>query len=80
MYYIENLLVNNSSPDISHKISLNSTINGNTACSNGWGKPRWLWGSQLQVQNSAGVVVEHNTIVVGSTCTDGLAIQHQNRT
>eukprot|EP01043_Picozoa_sp_COSAG02_P001892 COSAG02_NODE_42_length_46522_cov_109.704478_5_plen_248_part_00 len=81
VHYIENVLVNNSGPGVSHEISLNSTIRGNIACSNGWGKPHWLWGGQLQVQNSEGVVVSNNSVVVGPTRgTNGITLVQQNRT
>eukprot|EP01044_Picomonas_judraskeda_P009784 COSAG03_NODE_1215_length_4536_cov_4.778703_4_plen_240_part_00 len=81
VHYIENLLVNNSGPGVSHEISLNSTIHGNIACSNGWGKPHWLWGGQLQVQNSEGVVVSNNSVVVGAARgTNGMTLVQQNRT
>ena len=68
----------NSGPGVSHEISSNSTIRGNVACYNGWGKAVWLWGSQLQIQNSAGVLVYNNTVVAGHN--NGLVVVQQNRT
>ena len=78
--YLDNLIVNQSGPGISHEISFDATIRGNVVCGNGWGKPVWLWGAQIQVQNSERVLVYNNTVVVGPRRGNGLAIQQQNRT
>ena len=78
--YLDNLIVNQSGPGISHEISFDATIRGNVVCGNGFGKPVWLWGAQIQIQNSEKVLVYNNTVVVGPRRGNGLAIQQQNRT
>lgn len=71
--------MNNTGPGIAHEISWAATVEGNTLCFNGAGQFSWLWGGQIQVQNSRGVVVRNNTAVVDAAFGNGIAMLFQDR-
>jgi hypothetical protein len=54
-------------------------VRGNTARRNGWGWNPWLFGANVLVQNSSGVLVEGNTVEATLANTEGIVIMHQNR-
>ena len=48
---------------ITHEISYDAVIRNNTLIGNGYGDPRgWLWGAEIQIQNSRNVDVYGNRI------------------
>jgi len=82
--YDSNVVSNNIGGGITHEISYAAIIRYNTVCDNFVSGPtNWLWGSQIQIQNSQNVqvygnVVETppNTFVTGS---NGIGIIQQDR-
>lgn len=77
--YENNTVINNSYGGITHEISYSAIIRGNTVKNNGWAFCPWLWGGQIQVQNSQNVEVYNNTVVVGPTGGNGLVLVQQSR-
>ena len=63
----------------SHEISYDAVIRNNTLIGNGYGDPRgWLWGAEIQIQNSRNVDVYGNRIdMTGGG--NGVVLIQQNR-
>ena len=77
--YSNNLIVNNTGPGISHEISWAAVVENNTLCFNGADQFSWIWGGQVQVQNSRDVTVRGNTAVVSAAFGNGIGIIFQDR-
>jgi len=77
--YHGNLVVNNTGPGIAHEISWAAAVVNNTLCFNGADQDTWLWGGQVQVQNSRGVEVRGNVAVVSGDFGNGIALLFQDR-
>ena len=61
--YEDNLVVHNTWSGLSHEISYDAIIRNNTFIGNGAGDLRgWIWGSEIQIQNSQNVDVYGNRI------------------
>ena len=75
--YEDNVVVNNTGTGISHEISYDAIIRNNIVMDNS-GDPRgWLWGAQINIQNSSNVDVYGNKIDM--TGGNGIALIEQNR-
>jgi Ca2+-binding RTX toxin-like protein len=77
--YEGNLVVNNDGGGITHEISYEAIIRGNTLIGNGT-RPQgdWLWGGAIQIQNSQDVQVYGNRIDM-SAALNGIALIQQDR-
>jgi hypothetical protein len=77
--YEDNLVVHNTHVGIQHEISYDAVIRNNTLIGNGYGDPRgWLWGAEIQIQNSRNVDVYGNRIdMTGGG--NGIVLIQQNR-
>ena len=77
--YENNLVVHNTHIGITHEISYDAVIRNNTLIGNGYGDPRgWLWGAEIQIQNSKNVDVYGNRIdMTGGG--NGVVLIQQNR-
>ena len=76
--YENNLLVHNSWGGISHEISYDAVIRNNTLIGNGYGDPRgWLWGAEIQIQNSQNVNVYGNKVDMTGGGVSGIALIQQ---
>ena len=61
--YEDNLVAHNTHIGITHEISYDAVIRNNTLIGNGYGDPRgWMWGAEIQIQNSKNVDVYGNRI------------------
>ncbi len=63
--YAGNLVTNNDGGGINHEISYDAIIRNNTLIGNGaadQGDGNWLWGGQVQIQNSGGVQIYGNYV------------------
>ena len=69
----------NTDIGISHEISYDAMIRNNTLIGNGYGDPRgWIWGAEIQIQNSKNVEVYGNRIdMTGGG--NGIVLIQQNR-
>jgi parallel beta-helix repeat protein len=75
-----NTVTNNRDGGISHEIGYAATISNNIVKNNGPSQCSWIWGGQIQVQNSQNVEVFGNTVVVSASgCGQGITIIQQNR-
>jgi hypothetical protein len=77
--YESNLVFDNAGDGIKHEISFDAIIRGNIASGNGWGKDNWLWGSQILIQNSSGVVATSNLVEIAGDHGNGLGLIYQDR-
>ena len=77
--YRNNLVVNNTGPGIAHEISWAAVVENNTLCFNGQDQFTWIWGGQVQVQNSRDVIVRGNTAVVSAAFGNGIGMIFQDR-
>ncbi len=77
--YESNRVYDNMGPGIQHEISFEAVIVGNEVMNNGRGGSPWLWGAQIQVQNSSGVDVARNYVEVMNGVGNGIALIQQNR-
>lgn len=78
--YDGNVLINNDGGGISHEISYRAVIRNNVLISNGPPTCSWLWGGQIQVQNSRDVEIYGNTVTVGTSgCGNGIVLVEQYR-
>ena len=77
--YEDNLVVHNTHIGITHEISYDAVIRNNTLIGNGYGDPRgWMWGAEIQIQNSKNVDVYGNRIdMTGGG--NGVVLIQQNR-
>ena len=69
----KNVVTDNGLRGIQHEISFNVVER------NGLDFDDWLWGAQILVQNSSGVEVYDNKVVVAPSGGDGIALIQQNR-
>src|SRR5580658_2168088 len=61
--YESNVIMNNTAgPGIQDEISYSAIIRYNIVCYNSMSQPNWLWGSQIEIQNSQNVQVYGNTV------------------
>jgi parallel beta-helix repeat protein len=61
--YEDNVVVHNTIQGISHEISYDAIIRNNTLFGNGFGDTRgWLWGSEINIQDSQNVEVYGNRV------------------
>jgi hypothetical protein len=78
--YEDNRIENNAGAGISHEISFAAVIRNNVLRSNGSGKFRWGWDSQIQVQNSSDTEVYGNVIELDpARGGNGITVIQQNR-
>jgi parallel beta helix pectate lyase-like protein len=77
--YEYNLVIRNTHIGITHEISYDAVIRNNTLIGNGYRDPRgWLWGAEVQIQNSKNVDVYGNRIdMTGGG--NGVVVIQQNR-
>ncbi|MDX2149519.1 MAG: right-handed parallel beta-helix repeat-containing protein [Bryobacteraceae bacterium] len=76
--YENNRITDNAGTGLSHEISYDCIIRNNVIERNGVGAP-WLWGAQIQIQNSQGCEVYNNTVRTDARGGNGLALIQQNR-
>ncbi|MEX6505857.1 right-handed parallel beta-helix repeat-containing protein [Jiella sp. M17.18] len=77
--YEGNLVVNNDNGGISHEISYDAVIRDNVVMGNGSALGgNWLWGSQIQLQNSQNVEVYDNKVDM-SGGLNGIGLIQQDR-
>jgi len=80
MLFEGNRIEDNLYAGISYEISNRAVINGNTFKGNGAKTFGWGWRGQIQIQNSWGVEVENNTLVLDPhKGGNGIVIVQQNR-
>jgi len=77
--YADNIILNNQGPGISHEISHQAVISGNTIKGNGFINSGWAWGGQIQIQNSDHVEVSSNIVQVSTMAGQGIFIVEQCR-
>lgn len=79
--YENNTVVNNSGGGINHEISYDATIRNNVLVGNGY-EPQggWIWGGQIQIQNSKNVDIYGNRIdMTGADGGNGIGLVQQDR-
>ncbi len=84
--YENNLVFNNSGSGITHEISYDAIIRHNALIGNGFnsqgsgtpGNPIWIWGGQIQNQNSKNVEIYDNWIDM-TTAGNGIGLVQQDR-
>jgi hypothetical protein len=74
-----NLVEWNSHEGIKHEISYDASIRSNTASNNGRAFDVWLWGAQIEIQNSSNTEVYANVVTVAADGGDGIAVINQSR-
>ncbi|MBI1356919.1 MAG: hypothetical protein GC160_21475 [Acidobacteria bacterium] len=77
--YEDNVVTDNGLRGIQHEISFSAIIRNNVVERNGLDFDDWLWGAQILVQNSSGVEVYGNRVVVAAEGGDGIALIQQDR-
>jgi hypothetical protein len=78
--YDSNTVVNNIGGGISHEISYAAIFKNNILKGNGPPSCSWLWGGQIQIQNSQNVEIYGNTLVISATgCGNGITLVQQYR-
>jgi hypothetical protein len=77
--FADNLVFENMDSGIKHEISYRARIHGNTVARNGHIKLKWLWGSQILIQNSQNVEVYDNVVEVGPDFGNGITVINQDR-
>lgn len=75
----KNVVTDNGLRGIQHEISFDAVIRDNVVERNGLDFDDWLWGAQILVQNSSGVDVYDNEVVVSAAGGDGIALIQQDR-
>ena len=75
--YEDNVVVNNTGIGIAHEISYDAIIRNNVIMNNSGDKRGWLWGNQIQIQNSNHVEVYGNKIDM--TGGNGIGLIQQDR-
>ncbi len=65
--YDGNRIENNAGAGLSHEISYDCIMRNNIIANNGPDANSWLWGAQIQIQNSQNCEVYNNTITVAAT-------------
>jgi hypothetical protein len=76
--YDSNTVMHNHS-GISHEVSYAAIIRNNMVKGNGTSASTWLWGAQINIQNSSHVQVYGNTLEVPAEGGNGIAIINQKR-
>ena len=77
--YEGNWLINNDGGGINHEISYDAIIRDNVAIGNGEAREgNWLWGAQIQIQNSQNVEIYGNMIDM-SGGLNGIGLIQQDR-
>jgi hypothetical protein len=78
--YENNNVYANKDGGISHEISYAAVIRNNTVTNNGSPRCVWIWGGQIQIQNSQDVEVYGNKVSMSSVgCSNGINMIYQNR-
>ena len=77
--YENNVVFANLGDGIKHEISFKAMIRGNISGENGKGYDKWLWGSQILIQNSSDVDVTRNTVEVGVNGGNAISMIFQDR-
>ena len=78
--YEDNTLHDNRDGGISYEMSYNAIIRNNKLWENGVPNCPWIWGGQIQVQNSPNVEVYGNTVKTSKAgCPNGINVINQNR-
>jgi hypothetical protein len=80
--YEDNVVVDNSGGGITHEISYDATIRNNVLMGNGYESQGdgWMWGGQIQIQNSQNVDIYGNRIdMSGADGGNGIALIQQSR-
>lgn len=76
--YEGNRIENNVHGGISHEIGYRAVIRDNRLKGNGFGFAVWLWGGQIQIQNSRDVEVTGNLVDTGGV-GNGITLVQQDR-
>lgn len=76
---VRNKVFDNRGDGIKHEISYKAVIRENLVARNGHEKDRWLWGSQILVQNSRNVEVSDNVVEVDRTYGNAISVIQQDR-
>ncbi len=76
--YEGNRIENNSGSGINHEISYDAVIRNNTLVGNGFGFDVWLWGGNIQIQNSSNVEVYGNFVDM-TNGGNGITLIQQSR-
>src|SRR5262245_8992003 len=80
--YENNVIVHNSGGGINHEISYHAIIRNNVLMGNGYQSQGdgWMWGDQIQIQNSSNVDIYGNRIdMTGAEGGNGIGLVQQNR-
>lgn len=77
--YEKNVVTDNGLRGIQHEISFDAVIRENVVERNGLDFDDWLWGAQILVQNSSGVEIYDNKVVVAAEGGDGIVLIQQDR-
>jgi len=80
--YENNVIVHNSGGGINHEISYHAIIRNNVLMGNGYQSQGdgWMWGDQIQIQNSSNVEVYGNKVdMTGAEGGNGIGLIQQNR-
>jgi hypothetical protein len=80
--YENNVVVDNSGGGITHEISYDATIRNNVLIGNGYESQGdgWMWGGQIQIQNSQNVDIYGNRVdMSGADGGNGIALIQQSR-
>ena len=77
--YEGNRVIRNAGAGLAHEISYDAIIRNNICEENGYGANSWLWGAQIQIQDSQNTQVYGNKVVVAASGGNGIALIQQNR-
>lgn len=80
--YENNVVVRNSGGGIDHEISYDAVIRNNTLVGNGFNaqSDTWMWGGQIQIQNSSNVDVYGNKLdMTGASGGNGITLIQETR-
>jgi hypothetical protein len=77
--YDSNQVFDNIGPGIQHEISYDAVISHCDVRNNGRGGSPWLWGGQIQVQNSSNVEIVANYVEVLDGVGNGITLIQQDR-
>jgi hypothetical protein len=78
--YQGNKVFRNANAGIKHEVSYRATIRNNLVAYNGTSRfDDWLWGSQILIQDSSNVTVEHNLVEVAAEFGNGIGVIYQGR-
>jgi hypothetical protein len=74
-----NKVFKNLNDGIKHEISYTAVIRNNLVAENGYGFDKWLWGSQILIQNSGNVEVYNNDVFVAPNGGHAISVIQQKR-